>query len=201
MNAHRKPLKACLAAGAVAGLLLSCTNTVLVRPIEPGTALVEKPGQGLVFGHIAVIRDGEYQMTSLPGFPREFGWVLTQAGSGKRYVVNPLTQDGPFVLELPGGSYEVTKLMYEERAGLWEGRLPASFSVRLGEATYLGTWEITFTNLGSSSRILGGVVNQLIAASDDLKQNYAGTLQPITLGLLESARDGFLSLVRPRAEQ
>ncbi len=201
MRARRNPLNVCLAAGAVAGLLLSCTNTALVRPVEPGTALVEKPGQGLVFGRIAVIRDGEDQLSALPSFPKEFGWVLTHAASGKRYVVSPLTENGIFVLELPGGSYAVTKLMYEERAGLWEGRLTASFSVKPGELVYLGTWQITFMNLGPSSKISGGVVNQLREASDDLTHTYEGKLQPITLGLMESALQGYFSLVRPRAEQ
>jgi len=100
------------------GCLWGCAE--LVRPIEPGTALTESPGHGLVFGRIAVIRDGEDQFAALPSFPKEFGWVLTKAGSGKRYVVSPLTQNGVFVLELPTGSYEVSKLMYDERAGLWD---------------------------------------------------------------------------------
>jgi len=201
MTAYRNLLNACLAAGAVASLLLACTNTTLVRPVEPGTNLVETPGHGLVFGRIAVIRDGEDQLAAPPSSPKEFGWILMQAASGKRYVASPLTENGPFALELPGGSYEVIKLMYEERAGWWEGRLPASFSVKAGELVYLGTWEITFMNLGPGSRISGGVVNQFKEASDDLKQTYTGKLQPITLGLMESALQGYFSLMRPRAEQ
>lgn len=201
MRARRNPLNACLAVGAVAGLLFACTNTTLIRPIEPGANLVETPGHGLVFGSIAIIRDGEDQLSAISSFPKEFGWVLTQAGTGKRYVVSPLTQNGPFALELPAGSYEVTKLMYEERMGTWEGRLPSSFSVKAGELVYLGTWELTFMNLGPGSRISGGVVNQFKGASDDLKQTYTGKLQPVTLGLLESSLQGYLSLVRPRSEQ
>lgn len=187
-----------LVASMVTGLF-GCAEMIL--PIPPGTTVVEDSGYGLIFGRVAVIRDGEDQMTSLPGFPKEFGWALTQTGSGKRYVVSPLTQNGIFLLALPAGSYQVSKLMYEERAGLWEGRLPARFSVRPGETTYLGTWEITFTNLGSSSRLVGGVRNQLNAASNDLKETYAGKLPPITLGLLDSDLRGYFSLMRPRAEQ
>ncbi len=201
MNTRRHPLTACLAAGTLAGLLLSCANTVLIRPIEPGTSLVAPSGHGLVFGRIAVIRDSEDQLAALPAFPKEFGWVLQELKTGRKYVVDSLTQNGPFVLDLQGGSYEVTKLMYEERAGLWEGRLPASFSVKPGQLVYLGTWQITFTNLGPSSKISGGVANQLKEASDDLKQNYEGKLQPITQGLMESALQGYFSLIRPRAEQ
>lgn len=201
MRGRGSPLKACLAAGAVAGLLLSCTNTVLLRPVEPGIAPIETPVYGLVFGRIAVVRDGEDQLSSLPAFPKEFGWVLQQLRTGKRYVVSPLTQNGPFALDLPVGSYEVTKLTYEERAGVWEGHLPARLTVQPDGMTYLGTWEIQFTNLGSSSRILGKVLNQLDEATDDLKQNYPGTSRPITVSLLDSAKEGRLSLTRPRAEQ
>jgi len=169
-------------------------------PVQPGSPLVEKPGDGLVFGRIAVIRDGEDQLSALPSFPKEFWWVLTQVRSGKRYVVSPLTQDGLFALDLPAGSYEVTKLMYEERAGLWEGRLPARFIVQPGMLIYLGTWEIQFTNLGPSSRILGRVVNQLGEARDDLTRTYTGKLQPATVSLLVSVPEGYFSLVRPRAD-
>ena len=187
-----------IAAGMV-GCLWGCAE--LVRPIEPGTALTESPGHGLVFGRIAVIRDDEDQFSALPSFPKEFGWVLTQAGSGKRYVVSPLTQNGVFVLELATGSYEVSKLMYDERAGLWEGRLPARFSVQSSGLNYVGTWAIEFTNLGPSSKIVGKVVNQLDEARDDLMQTYRWKQPPVTVSLLESAQEGYLSLVRPRAEQ
>ncbi|HZC68132.1 MAG TPA: hypothetical protein VE201_05890, partial [Nitrospirales bacterium] len=163
--------------------------------------VIEKPGYGLVFGRIVVIRDGEDQLAAFPRFYKEFGWVLSQLKTGKKYVVSPLTQDGPFVLALPAGLYEITKLMYEERVGLWEGHLLARFSVQPDGVAYLGTWAIEFTNLGPSSKIVGRVVNQLDEAREDLKQNYAGKLQPITVGLLESAKEGYLSLVRPRAEQ
>jgi len=160
-----------------------------------------RPGDGLVFGRIAVIRDGEDQLSALPSFPKEFGWVLTQVRSGKRYVVSSLTQDGLFALDLPAGSYEVTKLMFEERAGLWEGRLPARFIVQPDKLIYLGTWEIQFTNLGPSSKILGKVVDRQDEARDDLRQIYTGTPRAITKGLLESVKEGSLSLVRPRSEQ
>jgi len=105
-----------LVATGIAGCVWGCAELVL--PIQPGSPLIEKPGNGLVFGRITVIRDGEDQLSALPSFPKEFGWVLTQLKSGKRYVVSPLTEGGAFVLDLPAGSYEVSKLMYEERAGL-----------------------------------------------------------------------------------
>jgi hypothetical protein len=162
---------------------------------------MEKPGDGLVFGRIAVIRDGEDQLSAVPSFPKEFGWVLTQARSSKRYVVSPLTQDGLFALDLPAGTYHVTKLMYEERAGLWEGSLLAGFTVQPGTLTYLGTWQIEFLNLGAGAKVSGKVLNQMDEAREDLQQRYAGNQRPITIGLLDSMQECHLSLVRPRAEQ
>lgn len=183
------------------GLLSACTKSVLLLPLEPGAAHVEKPGYGLVLGRIAVIRDGEEQLSALPSFPKQFGWKLRQVSTDTQYVVSPLTQNGLFLLALPAGDYEVIKLMYEERAGEWEGRLPARFSVQSDGVAYLGTWTIRFTNLGPSSRIKGEVVNQLDEAREDLKETYTGIQKPIIVSLLESAQEGYLSLLRPRAEQ
>ncbi len=201
MGTKRNVLQAGLTAGTVVCLLFACTNTSLLRPLEPGTTIVETQGSGIVFGRVAVMRDGEDQLCALPAFPKEFGWVLSQAETGKGYVVSPLTENGIFALELPAGTYEVSKLMYEERAGLWEGSVPAAFSVKAGKSVYLGTWRLEFLNLGPSSRMSGQVVDQSREAAEDLKQNYPALTLPVSSGLLASSAQGYLSLVRPRAEQ
>jgi len=188
-----------LAVATMTSGLATCAQ--LVRPLQPGEAVVAKPGDGLIFGRIVMLRDKRNVFTELPRFNNEFGWELTQTASGKRYVISPLTQDGPFVLALPPGLYEVTKLMVEDRAGQWEGLLVASFVVKPGTLTYLGTWEIEFTNLGPSSKVRGRVVDQLNEARDDLQQTYGGTPQSITVGTLATAEEGYLSLLQPRAEQ
>jgi hypothetical protein len=196
---RRGGLSYLLAVASIVSGLSGCAE--FVRPVGPGATVVEQPGDGLVFGRVAIIRDGEDQMPALPRFPKAFGWVLEQLKTGKQYVVSPLTDDGIFVLALPAGSYEVIKLMYEERVGFWEGRLPARFLVQPDGVTYLGTWEIEFTNLGPSSKVLGKVVNQFDAARDDLQHTYKLVQRPITVGLLYSAKEGHLSLLRPRSEQ
>jgi len=188
-----------LIAAGIAGCVWGCAE--LVFPVRPGSPFMEKPGNGLVFGRIAVIRDGEDQLSALPSFPKEFGWVLIQLKSGRKYVTSPLTQKGMFVLDLPAGSYEVSKLMYEERVGFWEGQLLARFTVQPDKLTYLGTWEIQFMNLGPSSPIGGKVLDEQGQASDDLTQTYTGLSRPIAKGLLESAKEGYLSMLRPRFAQ
>ena len=182
-----------------AAILPGCAE--FVRPVQPGGAVVEKPGTGLIVGRIAIIQDAEDRMVSLPGFPREFGWELLQADSGRKYIVDPLTQSGVFAVALPAGIYHVTKLRYEDRYGLWEGILAASFSVKPGSPTYLGTWEITFTGLGPGVPITGRTLNTLEQDRDEFEERYAIKAGAVTMALLQSASEGHFSLVRPRSEQ
>ena len=182
-----------------AAILPGCAE--FVRPVQPGGAVVEKPGTGLIVGRIAMIRDGEDRMTSLPSFPRSFGWELLEANTGKKFVVDPLTENGFFALPLPMGIYHVTTLRYEDRYGLWEGILAASFSVKPGRPTYLGTWEITFAGLGPGVPITGRTLNTLEQDSDEFEERYAIKAGAVTMALLQSASEGHFSLVRPRSEQ
>ena len=172
-----------------------------VRPVQPGGAVVEKPGTGLIVGRIAIIRDGEDRMTSLPSFPRSFGWELLEAHTGKKFVVDPLTEDGFFALPLLAGIYHVITLRFENRAGLWEGSLPATFIVKPTGSTYVGTWEITFAGLGPGVPITGRTLNTLEQDRDEFEGRYAIKAGSLTVALLQSASDGHFSLVRPRSEQ
>ena len=181
-----------LVLGILCALLSACAE--VPRPLSPGSSVSEHSGQSLVFGRMAMIRDGEDRMTSLPSFPRSFGWELLEAHSGKKFVVDPLTENGFFALPLPAGLYHVTKLRYEDRYGLWEGTLAASFSVKPGSLTYVGTWQITFAGLGPGTYTLRpGTVAEF-------EERYAINARPVTVALLESAPEGQFSLLRPRSE-
>jgi len=188
-----------LGLAAVVSLLSACAQ--FVRAVPPGERAIEKPGHGLVFGRIAIMRDGTDQMLSMPGLSREFGWDLLQAESGEKYVMDPVTDGGLFAVALPAGIYHVTKLRYEDRAGLWEGNLPATFLVKPVDSTYLGTWEITLAGLGSGVRLSGRTLNHLSEDRDEFEHNYKINSRPIAIILLQSAKEGRLSLLRPRAEQ
>lgn len=139
-------------------------------------------------------------MTSLPSFPLSFGWELLEAHTGKKSVVDPLTENGFFALPLPAGLYHVTKLRYENRYGLWEGTLAASFSVKPGSLTYVGTWQITFAGLGPGVPITGRTLNDLKEDRGEFEERYAINTRPVTVALLESALEGKFSLLRPRSE-
>jgi hypothetical protein len=129
---------------------------------------------------------------------KTFGWWLTHEESHQDYVVWLLTHAGPFVVNLPAGQYRVTRIAYDESAGVWEGSLPATFMVHAGQAAYLGTWEIQFGFLGRAGKIYGRVVDQIEQARDELRHTYTGPPKPIAVSLLESAREGFLSLTTLR---
>ena len=183
-----------LAAVGACCLLSACAVPVLSLPL--GTTQVENSTRGLVFGRIQVMRDGYDQMAY--SFGKEFGWWLTRENSGERFVVHTLTHDGPFVVNLPAGRYHVTGLIYDEGAAVWEGQLLATFIVRASEATYLGTWEIQFVKTGMAGKVSGRVVDQLNKARGELRETYKGTPKPITVALLDSAGEGYFSLVELR---
>ena len=187
-----------LVLGILFSLLSACAE--VPRPLPPGSSVSERSGQSIVFGRIAVIRDGEDRMTSLPSFPRSFGWELLEAHTGKKFVVDPLTENGFFALPLPAGLYHVTNLRYEDRYGLWEGTLAASFSVKPGSLTYVGTWQITFAGLGPGVPITGRTLNDLKEDRDEFEDRYTIHTRPVTVALLESAPEGHFSLLRPRSE-
>ena len=187
-----------LVLGILCALLSACAE--VPRPLSPGSSVSEHSGQSLVFGRMAMIRDGEDRMTSLPSFPRSLGWELLEAHSGKKFVVDPLTENGFFALPLPAGLYHVTKLRYEDRYGLWEGTLAASFSVKPGSLTYVGTWQITFAGLGPGVPITGRTLNDLKEDGTEFEERYAINARPVTVALLESAPEGQFSLLRPRSE-
>ncbi|MDO8547993.1 MAG: hypothetical protein Q7R68_11640 [Nitrospirales bacterium] len=185
-------------AALAAGVLVSAC-AVPVMPLSPGTAQVENSTRGLVFGRIQVVRDGYDQMAY--SFGKEFGWWLTREDSGERFVVPALTHEGPFVVNLPAGRYRVTGLIYDEGAAVWEGELPATFTVSAGGATYLGTWEIQFVKVGMAGKVRGRVVDQLSKAQGELRETYTGAPKPISVALLDSARDGYFSIVEFRIGQ
>jgi hypothetical protein len=178
-------------------LLSACAVPVL--PVAPGTTTVENSSRGLVFGRIQIVRDGYDQMAY--SFGKEFGWWLTREDFGGRVVVRTLTHDGPFVVNLPAGRYRVTGLIYDEGAAVWEGELSAVFTVKAGEALYLGTWEIQFVKVGMAGRVSGRVVDELGKARGEFLGTYTGAAKPISVALLDSARDGYFSIVEFRIGQ
>jgi hypothetical protein len=182
-----------LLVGGLVGAQSACAIPVL--PLQPGTVQVENSTHGLIFGRIQVFREGRDQMVTLG---KTFGWWLRHENSGRPYVVWLLTHDGPFVVSLPSGQYQVTRIVYDESAGVWEGTLGARFMVKAGEATYLGTWRIDMEFRGRAGRIYGRVVEDLVHAQQHFFLTYVGSAKPMGVALLDSEPEGFLGLVTVR---
>ncbi len=134
-------------------------------------------------------------------FGKEFGWWMTEENTDRRYVVRTLTRDGAFALNLPAGRYRITGLIYDEGAGVWEGKVPAEFHVAAGEATYLGTWRITFEFPGRAGNVTAGVMNELDRARPILLKTYVGPPKPLEVSLLHTAQQGYFSLIELRIGQ
>jgi hypothetical protein len=175
----------------------SCAWPVL--PLSPGTSTVANSTNGLVFGRIEIIHSGTDQMAY--SFGKEFGWWLTRAGPQERFVVRTLTREGPFVVNLPGGHYSVTGLIYDEGAGVWEGTVPASFHVTPGTETYVGTWQIEFGFQGNAGPVSARVRNDIKQAQHKLAEIYTGQPKPLLISLLDSAPKGYFSLIELRIGQ
>ena len=175
----------------------ACARPVL--PVSQGTAELRNTTHGLVFGRIEIIRADSDQMAY--SFGKEFGWWLTRTDTGARYVVWTLTREGPFVLNLPSGPYRVTGLIYDEGAGVWEGKVPAEFHVAAGEATYLGTWRIKFEFPGQAGNVTAGVINELDRARPILLKTYVGPPKSLEVSLLRTAEQGYFNLIELRIGQ
>jgi hypothetical protein len=182
----------------VSGLVwIQSACAIPVLPLEPGTVQVENSTHGLIFGRIEVFRNGQDQMMTLG---QTFGCWLLHEDSGRHYVVWQLTHDGHFVVNLPGGEYQVTRIVYDESAGVWEGTLGASFMVKPGEATYLGTWHIDMEFHGQAGRIYGRVEKEWEQAQKNFLHTYVGAAKPMGIALLHSEPEGFLSSVTLRVD-
>jgi hypothetical protein len=183
----------CVAGGVVAYLLWGCSHEL--RPLASGTRHVENATHGLVFGRIKVIPESHDHMANLPAY--ELGWWLTRQESGERFVVMPLTKDGAFVLNLSEGTYQVTRLFYHGN-GVWDGSIPANFTVAPGHVTYLGTWVLRFdTDRTARAAVKAEVIDELPIAERELGYVYLGPSKPVRVALLTSQPEGYFSRWTP----
>ena len=132
-----------LEATVLAGILLLCANFTLgcatvVAPLKPGPISMPESDHGLVLGRIHLTRSGDDYHTNL-GLPIDVKWWVTEETRGRRFMTNHLPTDGRFVVKLSAGSYRLTEVTLDNPAGIWQASLPATFSVRPRECTYLET--------------------------------------------------------------
>lgn len=156
---------------------LGCASGL--TPIKPGTAGPLEPDEGLVLGRIHVTGSGGERLVSAdePFHGRShIQWRIRDQTLGKDFLVDGLSSDGPFVLKLPTGSYQLTALTFDTALGIWQASLPTSFTVSPRKCTYLGTWELRTRTGFFDGSIFRQVLDEPSLAQSDLKPFLNGGL-------------------------
>ncbi|MGC4097655.1 MAG: hypothetical protein QM706_11100 [Nitrospira sp.] len=147
-------------------ILLGCTS--VVTPLKSGEETsLERPDHGYVVGRVHLQWNGKTQ--AVGQFPFDMKWRLTDEKGGTKLVIDQVPVDGPFVLNLPAGSYHLTAVSFDNALGIWQTLLPTSFSVRPQECTYVGTWDLTMQTEFFSGSLTRRVRNQQEEAEKDIR--------------------------------
>lgn len=151
-------------------LVVGCT--AVLSPMKPGMSELLRSDEGLVLGHIQLTdSNGEAFGSPEQPFRTSFHiqWRLKEQNLGKEYVIDPLPKDGPFVVKLPIGSYELTAVSFDTALGIWQTSLPTTFTVNSQACTYLGAWELRTKAGFFDGSIVRHVVDQHARAEHDLQ--------------------------------
>ena len=177
--------------------LSACTKTLVV-PVEPGRSALVDGDHGVVFGSIVVTSNGGDPLSSSAHFV-SIGWQLLNQETGKRFVAPKLvTRNEWYVLNLPPGKYHITALNYFHGfTGQWEGDVPAIFTVLPNECLYLGTWRIQLKTVGMKASAVAQVEDELAQLPKDVESIRRPCPTPPRVRLMNSSREGYLSLVQP----
>jgi hypothetical protein len=173
-----------------------CTSVVV--PLKAGAAALEDSHHGLVFGRVHLTENRKDQH---PGVLSsiDLEWLITEESLGRRILIDELPTDGPFVVKLPSGSYHLTTVNLDIVVGVWQASLPATFVVRPGECTYLGTWELDMQTGSFSGSITRRVEDQQRRDEEDLRRIIGASSCPILKAPLELPMDSSITLI-DRAE-
>lgn len=154
----------------VLNIVVGCA--AVLSPMKPGAIDSIRSDEGLVLGRIQLTdTNGEAFQSPKEPFRTSFHmqWRLKEQTVGKEYVIDPLPKDGPFLLKLPTGSYELTALSFETALGMWQAFLPTTFRVSSRACTYLGTWDLRTSAGFFSGSIVRHVGDQHALAESDLQ--------------------------------
>lgn len=144
----------------------------VLTPMKPGADGPIQSNEGLVLGRIQLTNSaGEVFTSSRQPFRTSFQiqWRLKEQTLGKEFVIENLPKDGPFVVKLPTGSYQLTAFSFDTALGIWQASLPTTFNVNPQGCTYLGTWELRTKAGFFDGSIVRHVLDQPSLAESDLK--------------------------------
>ena len=146
--------------------MMGCAS--VVTPLKPGAETsLERPDHGYVLGRMHLQWNGKTQ--TVGQFPFNMKWSLTDEKSGTQLVIDQVPVDGPFMLNLPAGSYQLTAVSFDNALGVWRTPLPTPFSVRPQEGTYVGTWDLTMQTAFFTGSLTRRVHDQQEQAETDMR--------------------------------
>jgi len=170
----------------------------VITPMKPGMDSSVKPDEGLVLGRIHVTGSRGEPLASAgePFHARShIQWRVKNGALGKDFVIDGLPSDGPFMVKLPTGSYQLTAFSVDTALGIWQASLPANFTVHSQECTYLGTWELRTRAGFFDGSIFRQVLDQPGLAESDLRTFLSdGFFRPPMVTQLGSAMESPLVL-------
>ena len=184
-------------------VVLGCA--AVLSPMKPGTHESIRSDEGVVLGRIQ-LTDGNGDAFQSPRQPFRTSfhmqWRLKDQKLGREFVVDPLPKDGPFVVKLPTGSYELTALSFDTALGIWQASLPTTFTVSSQACTYLGTWELRTKAGFFDGSIVRHVVDQHALAESDLQTFVNGRLSnPMVTELSSSTASPLLLTFRTQGTE
>jgi hypothetical protein len=148
-------------------VMFGCTD--IVTPLQPGDQTsMRKPGHGLVLGRVHLTWNRADQRSSAP-LPSDVRWLITEEKSGTHLWIDHVPVNGPFVVDLPTGSYQLTSVSLDDMLGVWHTSLPAMFIVRQEACTNLGTWELEMHTKSFVGSMRREVLDQQELARRDLR--------------------------------
>lgn len=179
------------------GLAVTLGCASVRSPMEPGSTGSLESDEGLVLGRIQLMgSSGEKLASPDQPFrtPFHIQWRLKEESLGKEFVIDRLPREGPFVVKLPAGSYQLTAVSFDTALGIWQAILPASFTVSPRGCTYLGTWELRMRTGFFDGSVSRKVVDQHSVAESDLKTFVDDGLRPPMIAQLGLAGESPLIL-------
>ena len=150
------------------GLVVMTGCVTVVTPLKPGAGISQEGSDdGYVLGRIHLQWNGKTQ--AVGQFPFNMKWSLRDEKSGNELVVDQVPVYGPFMLNLPAGSYRLTAVSFDNALGVWRTPLSTFFSVRSQECTYVGTWDLAMQTEFFTGLLTRRVRDQQEQAEKDMR--------------------------------
>ncbi|MFO0698317.1 MAG: hypothetical protein U0236_03735 [Nitrospira sp.] len=115
--------------------------TTIVTPLSTADTVPTDGNHGLLIGNMQLAWHGADKSKGLKQ-PLDMKWSIEEETRGKYFTIANLPTSGPFVVQLPAGSYRVKGISFDGIWGTWHTVLPTAFQIQSGGCTSLGTWEL-----------------------------------------------------------